>query len=174
MINSYKLLIGGNMAYKRNVSKVSKRAELNIDTGNNSSRNTRKNKSHIKKLSLKTLCVSLCLFILAGALAAGATWFVSKDDCFTILGKEEVNLIVGDRYVDDGVKVVAFGIDDTDKVTIETNMEQDADGYYVLEEGTYYIKYLVDNIKYGSIFKVEKIRLITFVDPTEDSEVADE
>ena len=63
-------------------------------------------------------------------------------------------------------------MDDNDKVNVETNLKQNANGgYYAEKEGTYYIKYTVDNIKYGSIFKIQKIRLIHFVEPTEESEV---
>ena len=31
--------------------------------------------------------------------------------------------------------------------------------------------YTVDNLKYGKIFKVQKIRLITFVEATEQDEI---
>lgn len=79
---------------------------------------------------------------------------------------------IGETYLDEGVKVVAFGVDETDKVEIETNLKKDKDGaYFAQTEGTYYIKYTVNNIKYGSIFKVQKIRLIHFVEPTESEEL---
>ena len=81
-------------------------------------------------------------------------------------------VVVIDLYDDKGVKVIAFGKDDSDKVMIETDLKRNADGsFYAEEEGTYYIKYTVDNIKYGSIFKIQKIRLIHFVEPTEEKEV---
>ena len=51
---------------------------------------------------------------------------------------------------------------------IETNLKKDKNGKYFAEtEGTYYITYKVNNIKYGSIFKVQKIRLIHYVESTE-------
>ena len=58
----------------------------------------------------------------------------------------------------------------SDKVYIETNLKQYPDGnYYADEIGTYYIIYKVDDIKYGKIFTVQRIRLITFVEPTPDN-----
>ena len=37
--------------------------------------------------------------------------------------------------------------------------------------GTYYIKYSVEDFKYGKLFTVEKIRLITFVEETIQDEI---
>lgn len=160
------------MAGKKTASKVSKRAELNINTtSNNNKRNNRKAKSAVKKLSIKTLCVTLCLFLLAGVAGVGVSFFLTRNDCFEIIGNDEITLMLTERYVDEGVNVVAFGVDDRDKVSIETDMKQDDKGYYAEEEGTYYIIYTVDNLKYGKLFKVQKIRLITFVEPTEESEI---
>ena len=57
---------------------------------------------------------------------------------------------------------------------MSTNLKKDIQGnYYAEEEGTYYITYTVDSLKYGSIFKIQKIRLITFVEPTEAGELQD-
>jgi len=98
--------------------------------------------------------------------------YLSRNDCFNIVGAEEITLEIGESYLDEGVKVVAFGVEETDKVEIETNLKKDNDGkFYAQTEGTYYIKYTVNNIKYGSIFKVQKIRLIHFVEPTESEEL---
>ena len=58
------------------------------------------------------------------------------------------------------------------KVNIETNLKKNEDGkYYADEIGTYYIAYTVDDLKYGSIFKVQKIRLINFVESAENDEI---
>ena len=51
---------------------------------------------------------------------------------------------------------------------IDTSKEQNSDGTYSADEvGTYYLIYKVKNLKYGTIFKVQKIRLITFVEESE-------
>ena len=95
-----------------------------------------------------------------------------KNDCFILDGKDEITLQIGEKYTDEGAKVIAFGKDDASKIKTETNMKRNNDGtYYSNEEGTFYIKYTVNNLKYGTIFKVQKIRLITFVEETEQEEV---
>ena len=38
------------------------------------------------------------------------------------------------------------------------------------EVGTFYVKYSSNSIKYGKIFKVEKIKLVTFVEASEGGE----
>ena len=96
---------------------------------------------------------------------------MTRNDCFTINGREEITCTLSEHYIDQGAKVIAFGIDDSDKIIVETDLQQDDNGYYAESEGTYYIKYTVDNLKYGRIFKVQKIRLVTFVEDTESSEV---
>ena len=55
---------------------------------------------------------------------------------------------------------------------VETNLKKNNnDEYYADEEGTYYIAYTVEDLKYGTIFKIQKIRLITFVEATEQDEI---
>ena len=61
---------------------------------------------------------------------------------------------------------------DSKNVIIETNLIKNPDGTYTSnEEGTYYIAYTVNNFKYGTLFKIQKIRLITFVEATEEGEM---
>ena len=104
------------------------------------------------------------------------TKILTKNDCFVLNGQDEQTLFISEEtgsqtYKDEGVKVIAFGIDDSDKVEIETNMKMNEDGeYYAEEVGTYYMIYTVKNIKYGSIFKIQRIRLITFVEESEGVE----
>ena len=77
---------------------------------------------------------------------------------------------MGERYVDEGVKVIEFSRDIKDTVYIETNLQQDNNEFYATEIGSYYIKYLTNSIKYGKIFNVTKVRIITFVEESEGGE----
>ena len=156
------------MAYRKTSTKTTRKATLNIETSDKDKRKVRKT---IKKMSSKALTLALSFLLIGGLGGVGAGYMITKDDCFTINGKDEITLTLSEHYVDEGVSVVAFGADDSDKVIIETDLKQDENGYYAESEGTYYIKYTVDNLKYGKIFKVQKIRLVTFVENTEDSEV---
>lgn len=132
----------------------------------------KKAKKNIKKVSVTAIFIAVLL--LAGGAIAGyfAIQPVLKNDCFELVGKDEITLMVGEAYKDEGVKVVAFGHDEKDKVKVNSNMKMDEKGNYTSnEEGTFYIEYTVDNLKYGSVFKIKKIRLITFVEPTEQEEI---
>jgi len=157
---------------RKSTSKVSKKVDLDLNINKPSKRTTRKVKTKLKKLSFGV--VMLAIFLLAVGVVGGyfGVQYLSRNDCFNIVGAEEITLEIGESYLDEGVRVIAFGVDETDKVEIETNLKKNNDGkFYAQTEGTYYIKYTVNNIKYGSIFKVQKIRLIHFVEPTESEEL---
>ncbi len=134
--------------------------------------NNELNKS-IKKMRFGTFL--LALFFIAIGVGGGflGLKYLTKNDCFELIGKDEITLQIGkETYADEGAKVIAFGKNDENKLKIETNLKKNDDGtYYAEEEGTYYIIYTVDNIKYGTLFKVQKIRLITFVEATEQDEI---
>jgi len=158
------------MATRKTASKVSKKVELDFDIDEKSSRKATKK---IKKLSSPVIFMAV-LFLAIGAVGGyfGFNIFI-KNDCFEIIGKDEITLTIGDPYEDEGCKVVAFGRDDSDKLKVETNLTKNEDGTYTsMEEGTFYIVYTVDNLKYGTIFKIQKIRLISFVEPSEPDEIA--
>ena len=160
------------MVKRKSTSKITKKVELDLNIDKPSKRTTRKVKTKLKKLSFGV--VMLAIFLLAVGVVGGyfGVQYLSRNDCFKIVGAEEITLEIGESYLDEGVKVVAFGVDETDKVEVETNLKKDINGkFYAQTEGTYYIKYKVNNIKYGSIFKVQKIRLIHFVEPTESEEL---
>ena len=160
------------MAKRKTTSKVSKQVEIDFDLKKPSKRTTRKAKTKLKKLSVGVIVLAIFLLFVGAIGGYFGVKYISRNDCFEIIGQEEINLTLSENYVDEGVKVIAYGIDDSKKVKVETNLKQNNQGeYYATSEGTYYIKYVVDNIKYGSIFKVQKIRLIHFVEPTESEEI---
>ena len=160
------------MGKRKSTSKISKKVEFDLNIDQPSKRTKRKVKTRLKKMSFGV--VALAVFLLAVGVVGGyfGVQYLSRNDCFNIVGAEEITLEIGESYLDEGVKVVAFGVDERDKVEIETNLKKDKDGkFYEQTEGTYYIKYTVNNIKYGSIFKVQKIRLIHYVEATESEEL---
>ena len=159
------------MAGRKTTSKISKKVEVDFDL-KKPSKKSRKVKTKLKKLSVGVVCLAIFLLAVGGIGGYFGVQYLTRNDCFDIVGLDEINLELGECYVDEGVDVIAFGVDESDKVEIDTNMKKDKNGAYFAEtEGTYYIKYIVNNIKYGSIFKVEKIRLIHFVEPTESEEL---
>ena len=157
------------MATRKTANKVSKKAEINFNLNKPNKSQRRKAEKKIKKLSAGA--VAMAVMLLVGGAIGG--WFgckvLTKNDCFEIVGKDEITRVVGCAYEDQGIKAVAFGKDVSNKVQIETNLILNEDGTYTANEvGTYYIVYKVDTFKYNSIFKVQKIRLITFVEASED------
>ena len=152
------------------------------DRNGKASRNAKhKTNRAIKKLGFRAILIILLVTIIGAAIGAGMCWYLTLDDQFVIVGKDEITLTlrpknedwgINNCYHDEGVKVVSFGRDVSDKVYVETDLKQNPDGsYYADEVGTYYIIYKVDDIKYGKIFSVQRIRLITFVESTPDNEV---
>ena len=146
---------------------------------NRNGKATRKVKSSAKKtfrsIGVKGILIILLFFIIGAGIGVGITYFISKDDCFVINGVDEITLCLGDvnsdewMYQDEGVKAISLGRDISSNVIIETNLKTNDNGkYYAESEGTYYMIYKFDDIKYGKIFTVERIRLITFVEMQED------
>lgn len=160
------------MAIKKTATKTKSRAQLNIDINTKTSkRNAKKINKKLKKASPVTIFVAVMLLIIGAVGGYFSCSILTKNDCFNIIGKDEITLELGENYKDEGVEVVAFGKNDVSKVVIETNLRKNEDGSYSADEiGTYYIVYKVNNLKYGSLFKVQKIRLITFVEASEDDE----
>ncbi|MBE7076391.1 MAG: hypothetical protein E7374_00675 [Clostridiales bacterium] len=160
------------MAKRKTASKTSKKVELDFNFNKPKKSESKKVNKKLKKLGFGTVC--LILFVLAVGVAGGffGVKFLTRNDCFEIVGNDELTLTLDKTYEDTGVKIVAFGKDESDKVEIETNLEKHEDGTYSADsEGTYYIQYTATNLKYGKIFKIKKIRLITFVEPTEQEEI---
>lgn len=165
------------MASKKNYGKVSKRASVSLNTESTMisektrKKQTKKVKSSLGKISTAAKVVMVLLILVGIAGGFFATKFLTRNDCFVLNGKGEQTMFIGENYKDEGAKVVAFGIDESEKVEIKTNMKKNNDGTFTADEvGTYYMIYTVKNIKYGSIFKIQKIRLITFVEVSEGVE----
>ena len=158
------------MATIKSASKTSSRARLNVylDDISVSKRTRKKATKELKKIDAKTWVIAILVLVIGVAIGIGAWFLTSKDDCFELIGADELTLTLEETYIEQGVKIISFNKDISEEVVIETNLEKDNDGNYYAEEiGTYYIKYSSTDLKYGKVFKIEKIRLITFVEPSE-------
>lgn len=162
------------MATRKTASKTSKKAtaDFNWNINKPNKKTTKEVKKNLKKLGAGAIICALVLLVVGAVGGYFGLKVLTKNDCFVLNGKDEITLQIGEKYIDESVTVVAFGKDETSKVKIETNLTVNEDGTYSAEEeGTYYITYTVDNFKYGTLFKIKKIRLITFVEPTEHEEI---
>ncbi|MFQ6723798.1 MAG: hypothetical protein ACLRFE_00500 [Clostridia bacterium] len=171
----------------KDAKKVQTKAKINwgwdapVDRNGKASRSTKNTTRKIKKLGIKAILIILLVTIIGASIGAGVCFILARNDCFTIIGNDEITLTLKGEddvlarencYYDEGVKVISFGRDISKDVKIETDLKKTEDGgYYADEVGTYYIIYTVDDIKYGKIFTIQRIRLITFVEATPDNMV---
>ena len=129
----------------------------------------RRVKSKLKKLHTATKVLAvLCLLV---GLAAG--YFVcelmSKNDRFVLVGETAFSIDVGEpyTYTEQGVDAVCFGRDVSDKLHVETTLQKDGNGNYIIptdKEGVYTITYTVDCLKFGEKAPngvIKRIRVFT-------------
>ena len=160
------------MATRKTASKSSGKVGFNLEVNKPSKRTSKKVKKQMKKASPVAIIVAVLLLVVGAVGGFFGIKFLTKNDCFELIGKEYVTLYVEENYVDEGAKVIAFNKDDSSKVVVDTNLKKREDGsLYADEIGTYYITYNVNNLKYGSIFKVQKVRIIDVVDAGELEEI---
>ena len=159
------------MAVRKNATKKTKNAELNLDLSEIKVKKKTKNKvKSLAKTGKKVWAIALVCLLFGIGLGVGAWWIVCKDDCFELVGNSELVLTLDQTYTDEGVKIVAFGKDESASIVIDTNLQATNNTYSAEEVGTYYIKYTSTCLKYGKIFKIEKVRLVSFVEISEGGE----
>ena len=160
------------MATRKTAQKTTKKAELNLPQSDNkvSKKSAKQVERKMKKAGPITALV-IVIFFVVGLLGGYLTFLLtSSRDCFEMLGEEEVTLTLDEKYIDEGVKIIEFGKNISENVEYDTNLQVSGDEFYAEEVGAYYIKYSVDSLKYGKIFKIQKVRLITFVESSEGGE----
>lgn len=142
------------MATKKNGS--AGRSTTSDSTGRNaaSSSTKRAAKKVLRKLPMAVKMV-MVLFLLAG-IAGGyfAVKWVSKNDHFVLKGQTTYSVEAGQTftYRDEGVDAVCFGRDVSGKMQVETDLQKNAAGEYIIptdEEGVYTITYTVNCLKFG-------------------------
>lgn len=133
-------------------------------------------KRAVKKLHPATKVIAvLCLLV---GIAAGVfyTLHVSADDRFLLRGNTTYSVDLGDSfaYTEEGVEAVSFGRDVSGKLRVETSLQKDAAGNYIIptdKEGVYTITYTVDCFKFGEHAPngvIKRIRTFTVCGSEED------
>lgn len=136
-------------------------------------------KKRVKKLHPLTkaaVTVALLVGILVGAFVCLQ---FSKEDRFVLKGETAFALDVGAEgsvyvYEEQGLEAYCFGLDVSGKCTVETDLEKDAEGRYVVptdKEGVYTITYTVDALKFGDKAPngvIKRIRVFTVTASEED------
>lgn len=125
----------------------------------------------IKNTNIATIIIAFICFLVFLAIGAVTTFVVTKNDEFSIVGREEITITVNESYKDEGVFIKEFGFDVSDKVIVETNLTQTENGYSASNEGTYQIVYKATSFKYGILHSCQRIRLVNVVAVSEDIDV---
>lgn len=133
-------------------------------------------KKALRKTHPATILVAV-LCLVAGIAAGSITAVhVSKNDRFLLVGESAYSVDMGTSftYREEGVEAVSFGRDVSGKVHVETTLEKDAAGNYIIptdKEGVYTITYTVDAFKFGENAPngvVKRIRTFTVSGSEED------
>ena len=122
-------------------------------------------KSNIEKLIDKqkkahpVAFLLVVIFLVAGAVAGYFTVrYLTRDDRFELIGEQTITLNVGETYIDEGAVAISFGRDVSEKIKVENNINN-------LEAGRYYIKYTIDDLRFGGVIKY---RYIIYLDEEEN------
>ncbi len=106
-----------------------------------------KGKTKKKRIGLFVIIVLIALGAVAGFFTAN---YITRNDVFEVIGAQTITLSLGETYQDEGARAISFGRDVSSKIVSEPNIDYTT-------EGTYYIKYTVDDIRYRGI---ERYRVI--------------
>ena len=98
----------------------------------------------VKKTHKGTLLLGLLCLLIGAAIGVAAAWFMTKDDAFTLNGDKQVALALGGEYTEEGVTIVSFGRDISDKAVIS------GDTVDVNKEGVYQVVYTVKDLRWGN------------------------
>ena len=136
----------------------------------------RKAKSKWRRLHTATKVIAVLCAVLGIAVGACAVLLLSRNDRFVLKGESSYTVALGEEYVyaEEGVEAVCFGRDVSGKLSVETTLQKNAEGKYVIptdEEGVYTIVYTVDCIKFGENApngQIRRIRTFTVIATEED------
>ena len=135
----------------------------------------RRAKSKIKKIHTATKVLAVLFLVIGLAAGFAVCTVMSKNDRFVLKGDTAFSIDVGTAYAytEQGVEAVCFGRDVSDKLIVETDLEKDANGNYIIptdEEGVYTITYTVNAYKFqgGENGVIKRIRVFTVNAAEED------
>lgn len=134
------------MASKQN----NKSKNYSKKTSNKSNITAKKVNKKLSKFTTTTKIICVFLFVLAVFGGVFTTYYLTKDDTFTLIGGTEITLNIGDEYIEQGVKIIAFGKDISNEVIITGTVNTNVADEYVL-------KYTVNNFRFKNYTLYKKI-----------------
>ena len=104
-------------------------------------------KQAIKKNKTTAIVAVLCFFI-AVLIAFGVGFVLTKNDGFDVVGNTTISLEVGEEFVDEGAKLIAYGkaYQDLIKVTVYDEDGNELDEVNTSLEGKYFVVYSLDKL----------------------------
>lgn len=122
-------------------------------------------KKAVRKMHPATKIIAVLALLLGIGAGVLAAFSVSKNDRFLLKGESAHSIEVGESYTyrEEGVEAFSFGRDVSGKVKVETSLEKNEQGDYIIptdKEGVYTIVYTVDCFKFGGKTHKEPIRRI--------------
>ena len=115
-----------------------------------SNKTAKKVNRELSKFTTTTKVLCIFLFVLAVFGGVFTTYYLTKNDTFSLIGGTEITLRVGDEYIEQGAKIIAFGKDISNEVvitgTVNTNVADD-----------YVLKYTVNNFRFRNYTLYKKI-----------------
>ena len=96
------------------ITKTTKSKESSSSKNNTASSYAEKTYKKLPTISK----IIITFFFIAGVIASFfACKIICKNDCFEINGKKSISIVVGEEYIDQGVKVIGYGFDLTSRIT---------------------------------------------------------
>lgn len=114
----------------------------------------RKNKVKVK------LSPWFVIFLIIGVLfGVGASYVITKDDCFVMNGSKVIEIELDGTYQEQGVKVIEFGKDISSKVEIVIYDENDdiVESINTSEDTEYSVVYKVDSLKWEKYTLIRRV-----------------
>lgn len=105
----------------------------------------------VKKTHAATVVLAILFLVIGAAAGFFAYRYVTRNDEFVLRGESVVWLNVGEEYVEEGVHIVSFGRDVSEKVTVG------GDELDVNAEEIYQIVYKVEDIRWGNFQRVRTV-----------------
>lgn len=107
----------------------------------------------VKKTHTATVVLAILFFVIGCVGGVIVSMQLTKNDKFELNGKKTVYLEIGEKYIEQGVTVISFGKDVSDKITTGGDfgaMNTDI-------EGVYQIVYKIDDLRWGDYQRVRTV-----------------
>ena len=112
----------------------------------------------VKKTHTATVVLAILFFVFGCIGGVIVSMQLTKNDKFELNGEKTVYLEIGEKYIEQGVTVISFGKDVSDKITTGGDfgtMNTDI-------EGVYQIVYKIDDLRWGDY---QRVRIVIVGDP---------